>query len=162
MYISENFTELEKKLLLLAMDPGAPQGERDAASAKLMASLRKRFPSGHEFLEAAVEQPEPTYQPPPAPPEPAYQPPPEPAPQYETSYETPPVKHQWLSSNDKFCLTLGIPALIMGLIVVILVPCGVDLNVACGIGLVGLPILLFKSFQMVYFKRKEAASARFC
>jgi len=45
------FTDLETKCLMLAMDKNAPEGEVAAAAAKFIHSLRKRYPSGHELLK---------------------------------------------------------------------------------------------------------------
>lgn len=46
-----NLTDIEKKLVMLAMDKGASDGEIAAAASKLIWSLRKRYSSGFELLK---------------------------------------------------------------------------------------------------------------
>jgi len=45
------FTETERKILILAMDPGAQEGEIDVASMKFIDLLRTRFADGHAFFK---------------------------------------------------------------------------------------------------------------
>ena len=46
-----NLTNTEKKLLLLAMDKGASDGEIAAAATKFIRSLRERYRDGHQLIE---------------------------------------------------------------------------------------------------------------
>jgi membrane protein involved in colicin uptake len=46
-----NLSDLEKKLLMLAMDKAAGDGEVQAAATKFFRSLRERYPSGHELIK---------------------------------------------------------------------------------------------------------------
>jgi hypothetical protein len=47
-----NLSDVEKKLLMLAMDKAAQEPEVVAAAKKFILSLRKRFPSGIELIDA--------------------------------------------------------------------------------------------------------------
>lgn len=44
-------TDIERKLLMLAMDKSAPDGEIAAAATKFIRSLRERYASGIELIE---------------------------------------------------------------------------------------------------------------
>lgn len=44
-------TEIEKKILVLAMDRAASDGEIGLAALKLIELLRKRYPSGYELIK---------------------------------------------------------------------------------------------------------------
>jgi hypothetical protein len=47
-----NLTNIEKKLLMLAMDKAAQEHEVAAAARKFILSMRKRYPSGIELIDA--------------------------------------------------------------------------------------------------------------
>jgi hypothetical protein len=46
-----HFTEIEKKILLLAMDLSAPEGEVTAAAGRLLRLFRKRYRDGYELID---------------------------------------------------------------------------------------------------------------
>lgn len=46
-----NLTPIEKKILVLAMDRSASDGEIGLAALKLIELLRRRYPSGHELIK---------------------------------------------------------------------------------------------------------------
>lgn len=51
-------TELEKKIILLMMDPNATEGEQVNAATKLMLLFRHRFQDGHELVKDLESLPE--------------------------------------------------------------------------------------------------------
>jgi hypothetical protein len=51
-------SELEKKILILAMDHNAANGEFTNAAVKFVNLLRKRYKSGHEFIADLETLPE--------------------------------------------------------------------------------------------------------
>lgn len=44
-------TDIEKKLIVLALDPAAGSGEIEVAAVKWVTYLRKRYTDGHELLK---------------------------------------------------------------------------------------------------------------
>jgi hypothetical protein len=46
-----NLTDIEKKILVLAMDRSANTGEVATAALKLIELLRRRYPSGHDLIK---------------------------------------------------------------------------------------------------------------
>jgi hypothetical protein len=45
-------SDQQRKLIMLALDPGAPVGEVDNAARAFIKGLRKEYKDGHEFIAA--------------------------------------------------------------------------------------------------------------
>jgi hypothetical protein len=45
-------TALQQKMIMVALDPGIPDGEVDAAAGAFIKALRKEYRDGHQFLQA--------------------------------------------------------------------------------------------------------------